>query len=291
MAGMIVLIITALLAVWVIAMYNGLVTLKNQVQNAWKQIDVQLKRRYDLIPNLVNTVKGAMEFERETLEKVMELRPDRAAVYSFAFVPEVRPHQRRLPKETLPQGMTKLKLFAQARRAFLGSGYVAIGMDHFALPSDELARAQKNRTLRRNFQGYTVATAEDVIAFGVTAISDVQGVFVQNVRPLPRYYACVTARKLPVDRGFVLSEDDRRRRRVIESLFCNFWADLGPDAGSYFERELSELGDFAREGLVRVGPGEVELTEAGHLLVRNVAMVFDTHLRAASERPVFSRTV
>jgi len=225
-----------------------------------------------------------------TLEQVLEMRPDRLAVYSFAFMPEVLKHQKRMPAEAVPSGPAKLELFRAAYAAFAQAGYRPIGMDHFAVPEDELARAQERRTLGRNFQGYTVKSATDVVALGSTGISDVAGAYFQNVRELPRYAAQVQQGRFATERGICLTEDDQRRRAVITQLMCNFWLDLGEEGARYFAPELERLRTFEEDGLlVRTG-NQLELTPLGRLFVRNVAMVFDAYLaRAAKAR--FSRTV
>ncbi|MFY2557391.1 oxygen-independent coproporphyrinogen III oxidase [Corallococcus terminator] len=225
-----------------------------------------------------------------TLETVLEMRPDRLAVYSFAFMPEVLKHQRRMPAEALPTTQVKLELFRSACAAFVGAGYRAIGMDHFAVPEDELSRALSERRLGRNFQGYTVKAASDVVALGSTGISDVAGAYAQNVRALPAYYERVSQGRLATERGLLLTEDDRRRRAVITQLMCNAWVDLGDDGVRDFAPELERLRRFEEDGLVVRSDTQLELTALGRLFVRNVAMVFDAHL-ARAEKPRFSRTV
>lgn len=225
-----------------------------------------------------------------TLETVLEMRPDRLAVYSFAFMPDVLKHQKRMPAEALPTAPVKLELFRLAYAAFVGAGYQAIGMDHFAVPEDELARALSERRLGRNFQGYTVKAASDVVALGSTGISDVGGAYAQNVRPLPAYYERVSRGRLATERGLLLTEDDRKRRAVITQLMCNAWVDLGEDGVRDFAPELERLRRFEEDGLVVRSGTQLELTALGRLFVRNVAMVFDARL-ARAERPRFSRTV
>jgi oxygen-independent coproporphyrinogen-3 oxidase len=225
-----------------------------------------------------------------TLEQVLELRPDRLAVYSFAYMPGVLKHQKRMPAEAVPSGRAKLELFREAYAAFVRAGYRPIGMDHFAVPEDELARAQERRTLGRNFQGYTVKVATDVVALGSTGISDVAGAYFQNVRELPRYAASVTHGQFATERGICLSEDDKRRRAVITQLMCNFWVDLGEEGARTFAPELEQLRAFEEDGLVVRTGNQLELTSLGRLFVRNVAMVFDAYL-ARDEKPRFSRTV
>ncbi|MHB8418077.1 MAG: oxygen-independent coproporphyrinogen III oxidase [Myxococcales bacterium] len=214
-----------------------------------------------------------------TLERVLAMRPDRAAVYSFAYVPEVRHHQRLIRIETLPQGTGKLALFKLAYEAFEQAGYVPIGMDHFARPGDALEVAQRERRLRRNFQGYTAAPVDEVVALGASAISDLASVYAQNGRPLIRYQDAVRSGHFATERGIVTSEDDRRRRRVIQSLMCHFWVDLGVEA-ALFEPELGQLRALEAEGLVRLSGSQIEATALGRVFIRNVAAVFDAR-RAA----------
>lgn len=239
----------------------------------------------------------------QTLDQVLTLRPDRVAVYSFAFVPWIRAHMKHLPSEALPEPRLKLELLAQTIDAFVGAGYRQIGMDHFALPDDELARAIDKGSLHRNFMGYTVQSARDMVALGVSGIGDVQGTFVQNAKKLSDYYAALDAGRLPVERGYALDDDDVIRRHVITELMCNCRLDMaaverrfGIGFRHYFAAELEELTAAASpttDGLVQVTAGSIDVTPAGRLFIRNVCMVFDRYLRArtASAQPVFSRTV
>ncbi|MBP1636450.1 MAG: hemN 1, partial [Acidobacteria bacterium] len=238
-----------------------------------------------------------------TLEQVIELRPDRVAVYSFAFVPWMRAHMKLLPQEGLPAPALKLELLALAIEAFGAAGYRQIGMDHFALPGDELSRAVENRSLYRNFMGYTVQSARDTVALGVSGIGDVHGAFVQNTKKLTEYYTAIDAGRFPIERGYALDADDLVRREVIAALMCNLHLDVGAierrfgiSFGEYFGRELFELtgpGSPEADGLVRVTPEAIDVTPLGRLFVRNVCMVFDRYLRARTSgpKPVFSRTV
>jgi oxygen-independent coproporphyrinogen-3 oxidase len=237
---------------------------------------------------------------RENLEQLIALRPDRVAVYSFAFVPWVKANQRRLDPASFPSPELKFELFLQALEAFSAAGYVQIGMDHFALPSDELAIAQHAGRLHRNFMGYTVMPAADQVGFGITAIGDLRGAFVQNVKKLVGYYEAIEAGRMPVERGYVLDEDDKIRRQVILQLMCNFSLDttaieerFGIRFAEYFAVELGELKAPEESGFIRLSPGRIEVTERGRLFIRNVCMIFDRYLRAklAGEKQVFSRTV
>jgi oxygen-independent coproporphyrinogen-3 oxidase len=244
---------------------------------------------FDLIYGLPKqTLAG---FQR-TLERVIAMRPDRLAVYSFAFVPSVKPQQKRLALLPTPSGSEKLELREAAHEMFTHAGYESIGMDHFALPEDELVHAQRDRRLWRNFQGYTVKAADDVIAVGSTGISDIGGVYAQNTKPLSKYFAAIDGRRLATERGAALSEDDLRRRILITNLLCNFWADLGPDWRTHFAPEIETLErDHIPDGLVELDGNEVTLTDRGRLFVRNVAMVFDAYLAKGREIRRFSRTV
>ena len=154
----------------------------------------------------------------------------------------------------------------------------------------QLARAQERRTLGRNFQGYTVKAAPDVIAVGSTGISDVGGAYAQNLRALPYYYERIAAGRFATERGLRLSEDDARRRALITQVMCNFWVDLGPDAQTRYAPELERLRAFEEDGLLVRDGTQLQLTALGRLFVRNVAMVFDSYL-AQAERPRFSQTV
>jgi oxygen-independent coproporphyrinogen-3 oxidase len=239
-------------------------------------------------------------FER-TIDAVIGLRPDRAAVYSFAFVPWVRGHQKRIEEAQLPDPATKVALFAIARERFLRAGYEPLGMDHFALPDDELAKAKRAGRLRRNFQGYTVLPGDDVLGLGISAIGDVRGAYVQNEKKLSTYEARVTAGALPVARGILRTHDDEVRRVVIHELMCNFRLHTAVverrfdlDFAAYFAADLARLAEHEREGLVRVRPGLIEATPIGELFIRSLAMCFDRYHQekhAAESAPVFSRTV
>jgi len=252
----------------------------------------------DLIYGLPHQTPETFE---QTVDAVIGLGVDRAAVYSFAFVPWVRGHQKKLEEADLPDAGTKLQLFAIARERFLKAGYLSIGMDHFARPDDELGRAKVEGRLRRNFQGYAVIPGDDVIGLGISAIGDVRGAYVQNEKKLSTYEESIEAGILPVARGVARSADDEVRRTVIHELMCNFRVDTrdierryGIDFASYFADDLVRLDTQVREGLAQVSPERIEATPTGELLVRNLAMCFDRYMRekhAADTKPVFSRTV
>ncbi|MDF1700179.1 MAG: oxygen-independent coproporphyrinogen III oxidase [Planctomycetota bacterium] len=235
-----------------------------------------------------------------TLEQTLVLRPDRVAVYGYAHMPWLKPHQRKIDDEALSDARERLELLAAAGRAFTGDGYVAIGMDHFALPEDELGRARNNGTLWRNFMGYTVRHAPDTVAFGMSAIGDVDGAYIQNEHKLNRYRDAVAAHRLPAARGFLLSADDRIRRHVITALMCNgrldipaTEAELGIDFEAYFEDAREPLEALEKDGFLTRSADALAVTEFGAPFVRNVAMVFDAYLakHETGEGQRFSRTV
>jgi oxygen-independent coproporphyrinogen-3 oxidase len=235
---------------------------------------------------------------RATVEQVVAMGVDRAAVYSFAYLPQGRGHQKQIAPSELPAGRHKLALFTAARAAFLQAGYEPIGMDHFAAPTDELALARKSGTLRRNFQGYTVHSAPDVLGLGVSAIGDVAGAYLQNEKKLSRYEDALDAGALACHRGVIRTLDDRVRGRIIAEWMCNFRVDIpaieaefAVDFRSAFAGEWRRLELLEREGLVELGPSELRATPAGELLIRTVAAVFDAYRSEASAQPAFSRAV
>jgi oxygen-independent coproporphyrinogen-3 oxidase len=237
-----------------------------------------------------------------TVARVAALRPDRVAIYSYAHLPRARPHQKRIDANELPPAEVKLELFRVARRRLLEEGYVAIGMDHFALPGDELVHAMHEHRLQRNFMGYTARMGTDMIGLGLSAIGDVAGCYVQNARKLSTYRRELQQGRLPVERGRVLDADDEIRRAVILDMMCNFRVEpskiedrFGIDFESYFAHELGELrspGGLVDEGFVEIDASGIGVVGRGRLFVRNAAMIFDRYLHTAhATEPVFSRTV
>lgn len=234
-----------------------------------------------------------------TLRAVEEVRPDRIAIYGFAWVPWARGHQKKLEVAAMPDAPGRDALLQLARAALTAAGYVDIGMDHFALPTDELARAQTERRLKRNFMGYTTQSGTDMIGFGVSAIGFVGGSYVQNHRKLSDWEKDINSGRFPVERGVSLSFDDHVRGMVIRELMCNFSIDrrdvertYGVSFDAYFVDELMALEDMKADGLL-VDDGRVlNVVGIGRRLVRNIAMQFDAYtMKRRSDRPIFSRTV
>ena len=233
-----------------------------------------------------------------TLDRVIDAAPDRIALYSYAHVPHLFKTQRRISEAELPSPDTKLAILDLAIDKLTGAGYVYIGMDHFAKPHDELAVAQRDGKLHRNFQGYSTHADCDLLAFGISAIGKVGGTYSQNVRALDDYYARLDDNLLPCFRGWKLSADDRLRRDVIEALMCRFTVSFEriEDAHAigfreYFAAELESLGPLADDGLIDLSSDAITVTARGRLLVRAVAMIFDPYLRAQREPGRYSRVI
>ena len=254
--------------------------------------------------------KQRLETFSTNLDKIIDLRPDRVAAYSFAYVPWIRGHQKKLDREDLPSPELKLELYMMAMDRFLDAGYVPIGMDHFALPDDELAVAAREGRLTRNFMGYTVMPASDMVAVGISGIGEVQHGFFQNEKKLSRYYETLDEDRLPIQRGYLLDRDDVIRQYVIQQIMCNFRVSkteveskFDIDFGDYFADSLTRLADLRDAGFVAEDEETLRVTERGRLFVRNVCMEFDRYMaekeqsKAAAadpgekRTPVFSRTV
>ncbi|MDR1528936.1 MAG: oxygen-independent coproporphyrinogen III oxidase [Burkholderiales bacterium] len=234
----------------------------------------------------------------ETLDRVISVSPDRIALYNYAHVPHMAKPQRRIALEDVPGPEEKLQILALAIEKLGSAGYIYIGMDHFAKPDDELARAQREGTLHRNFQGYTTHADCDLLAFGISGIGKVGATYVQSVKTLDDYYGALDMRKLPVLRGYVLDSDDIVRRAVIQQLMCQFelfpakverqWGLVFDD---YFATEKALLPPLAEDGLIDLLPDRIRVTDRGRLLVRTVAMLFDKHLREAEVRGKYSKVI
>jgi len=234
-----------------------------------------------------------------TLERIIAIHPDRLAVFGFAYVPWSKPHQRLLPQEALPKTEQRVELFLGAVEAFTRAGYRLIGLDHFALETDELAKAQDGGYMYRNFQGYTIRPATDTVAFGMTSISDIGGAYAQNAHKLKDWGDRVAAGIIPVERGAAMSDDDVLRRFVINRVMCLLRLDLrevaerfGPGARAAIEENLlAGVKELQDDGLVAFDGELLRVTPLGQPLVRNVAMLFDAYLKREGGKKQFSRTV
>ncbi|MBT9589681.1 MAG: oxygen-independent coproporphyrinogen III oxidase [Thiobacillus sp.] len=247
---------------------------------------------------IVGLPKQTVESFSRTLERVAVWAPDRLAVFGYAHVPWLKKHQNLIQQADLPDSATRLGL-QQAVNAQLGAaGYVNIGLDHFARPEDELVRAQQNKTLWRNFQGYTTHKDCDILAFGASSISQTADVYMQNEKSLKSYQERVAATGFAVERGLKLTRDDRIQREAITRVMCDleldfatFGSEWGIAFSDYFADALADLRPLADDGLVAIDTGKVSVTPTGRLFLRNIGMCFDRYLKQApSEQPRYSKT-
>ena len=234
----------------------------------------------------------------ETLRRIIELAPERIAMYNYAHLPHRFPPQRRIQAEELPDSATKLEILHNAIDSLAAAGYEYIGMDHFARPDDELALAQRNGSLHRNFQGYAAHAQCDSIGFGVSAISQVSDNFSQNTLGLEDYHDSLEHSRLPVVRGYHSHDDDLLRREIIQQLVCHFHLDTrklarawGIDFDEYFAEEMELLAEMEKDGLLALEGDEIVVLPPGRLLVRNICMVFDRYQGQPDARGTFSRTI
>jgi len=239
----------------------------------------------------------AVQFAK-TIDQIIQLKPDRIALYSYAHVPWLKSHQRLIKPEELPDAAQKMALFLASSNALSGGGYQAIAMDHFALETDDMAKAYQAGRLYRNFMGYTVKPADDYIGFGPSAIGHMQGHYAQNVKDLKAYYASIDAGMLPIERGLAMSTDDRVRQWVIQALMCQFQVDkaeflrfFGVSCDTYFHEATAHLDYCVREGLLLVSETTWVVTDLGRFFVRNICMGFDAYFKPAQSENRFSRTV
>jgi oxygen-independent coproporphyrinogen-3 oxidase len=250
---------------------------------------------FDLIYGLPHQT---VESFNRSLDIVLSLQPDRLAVFSYAHVPWVKPAQKILEQKILPPPEVKLQLLKTViERLTQDNRYVYIGMDHFARPGDELELAQRGKKLQRNFQGYSTRAGADIYSFGMSAISQIPDAYWQNEKELPKYYAALDAGRVPLARGYVVSDEDKIRRDTIMRVMCDLSLDypamsqrLGLDFPAHFEAELESLSAFEADGLVRRSSKGFEVTDTGRLFIRNIAMCFDNTLAPAGDRK-HSRTI
>ena len=232
-----------------------------------------------------------------TVEEAIRLNPDRLAIFSYAHVPWIKPAQKIFEqRDQLPSPEVQLAMLTTAARLLTAAGYVHIGMDHFARPGDELAVAHDEGTLHRNFQGYTTRAGASLYGFGMTSISQTPGSFRQNEKELDTYTAAIQAGRLPVERGFLLSEEDQRRRGLVMDVMCRRRVDfaqlsarIGVDVVTTYAAELATLGDLEADGFLVRDPGGFTITPLGELFRRIIAMRFDAYLDRGPRK--FSRTV
>ncbi|CAM3925065.1 Oxygen-independent coproporphyrinogen-III oxidase [Vibrio aerogenes CECT 7868] len=242
--------------------------------------------------------KQSCESFTETLKKVIQLAPERLSVFNYAHMPQLFAAQRKIKEADLPVAQEKMNILQSAIRHLTGAGYQYIGMDHFSVPDDDLAVAQRQGCLHRNFQGYTIHGDCDLIGFGVSAISMVGDVYAQNHKELSQYYHQVDEQRHALWKGVSLDRDDLIRREVIKQLMCNFvldkkaiQSDFGIQFDRYFSEDLGLLQTFATDGLVKITPNVILVTPRGRLLIRNICMCFDRYLRNRARQQQFSRVI
>ena len=234
---------------------------------------------------------------RKTVKSVIKIKPDRIATFNYAHVPWMKKHQTLIKDEWLPSTDVKLKLLHLVIDEFTSAGYEFIGMDHFALPEDELVAAQKNGTLNRNFMGYTTKKGCDLIAMGITGISEVGDIYAQNVKTLQEYYEIIDNSEFATFKGYKLSNEDRLRKEIIMQLMCHFKLDKTSFGNGYninfdehFSKALKTLEPMKEDGLLEITDDSITVLPTGRLLIRNITMAFDEYLTDKKENK-FSKTV
>lgn len=248
---------------------------------------------FDLIYGLPRQTPDSL---RHTITSVIALLPERIAFYNYAHLPERFTSQRAIDRQTLPTASEKLDMLDLISEMLTAAGYVYIGMDHFVRPEDELAQAQQEGHLQRNFQGYSTRHGNNLLGLGMSAISSGEHFFSQNQKTIEAYYAALDKNHLPVERGLITNEDDSRRRAVIMGLIGNLhlnirdWEDaFGLTFSEYFSAELERLRPLEQDGLLMVSPGEITITNIGRAMIRNICMIFDRYHKPESGQ--YSKTL
>lgn len=276
----------------------------NRVQSVEEtQVVVDACRQHGFRSVNIDLIYGLPLQTREgfgrTLDTVVAMRPDRLAIYSYAHMPHMFKPQSQINSDQLPSAEDKLGLLQLAIEKLSAAGYRYIGMDHFALPEDELSLAQERGSLHRNFMGYTTHAESDLIGFGVSAISHIGNSYSQNPRDLPSWETAIEAGRRPVWRGMIMDHDDTLRADIIQQLMCQNRIDIvalekryGVDFATYFAADLNRLTPLQQDGLVEVSPQQIVATDRGRLLLRIVAACFDRYLHEeAVEKVRFSRVI
>lgn len=235
---------------------------------------------------------------RETLDTVIAMNPDRLSIFNYAHMPDRFRSQKHIDASTLPSPESKLAILENTINTLLDAGYAYIGMDHFAKPDDELALAQQNGQLHRNFQGYTTHADCDLVAMGVSSISQIGRVYYQNEHEIASYTKAVEDHNYAVKRGVTMTDDDVVRAEVIKQLICHFEMDsaaiekrFGISFSDYFAEEQEELSQFARDGLIAINNGVITVTPSGRLLIRRICMAFDAYIPKKQATKGFSRII
>ena len=266
------------------------------------QAVIDWSRKYGFKSRSVDLIYGlpkqTPETFKETVDAVLKMNPDRLSVYNYAHLPHIFKPQRRIAEADLPPAEAKLDILSNTIERLGEAGYQFIGMDHFAKPDDELAVAQREGKLHRNFQGYSTQAECDLLAFGISSIGKVDDCYSQNVRTLDDYYTSIDSGHLPVLRGLRLDQDDLLRRELIGELMCQFSLDTKQFATEhqiefqdYFKTEVNELKELEEAGLLEWNKDEIYVPIKGRLLARRVAMTFDRHLRESQAKGTYSKVL
>ncbi|NBX68903.1 MAG: oxygen-independent coproporphyrinogen III oxidase [Proteobacteria bacterium] len=249
---------------------------------------------FDLIYGLPLQTRDSF---KKTVEQVVQLKPDRIALYNYAHLPSLRPHQKIMDKFARPDTEERLAIFLDGYQEFTDHGYQSIGLDHFALDTDELFRAIEKETLYRNFMGYTVKRGAGMIGIGASAIGEIGNSYFQNIREAKNYEESVAQTGMAAFRGLLLSPEDEKRKWIIQQLMCkfilrfsDFQSRFGSDFKVEFESELRKLEDFSKEGILNLTSEGIAISELGRLVIRNVAMVFDAYLNLPG-KATYSKTL
>jgi oxygen-independent coproporphyrinogen III oxidase len=234
----------------------------------------------------------------DTVEKIIDISPDRIAVFNYAHVPWLKKHMALIHQEDLPEPEIKLEILKMTIEKLTSAGYAFIGMDHFAKPNDDLTLALKEKKLYRNFQGYSTNANTDLYAMGITAISQIGNVYAQNYKTEKEYYKALDEEVIPTFKGYTLSEDDIIRKEVIMSLMCDFEIDFNRieekfniNFKEYFHWGLKNLAEMEKDDLLKISNDKIEVTDMGRLLIRNIAMNFDGYIERKTDNAKYSRTV
>ena len=248
----------------------------------------------DLIYGLPHQTRESFS---DTVDKLISINPDRIALFSYAHVPWLKKQQGSFAKH-LPEGLEKFRIFRMAIEKLVDAGYKYIGLDHFARPDDELCTAQNDRTLHRNFQGYTTKGGSDLYGMGVSSISGLEDVYSQNWRDLPHYYEAIESNRWPTMRGMRVSKEDKLRRSVINRILCHtvvlkseIEKEFDIDFDKHFAEEMTRLRELEQDNLVTIDNDRIQVAVLGRIFIRNIAMVFDTYLKKPKTMPLFSKTL
>jgi oxygen-independent coproporphyrinogen-3 oxidase len=250
----------------------------------------------DLIYGLPKQTKDSFA---KTLDKAIDISPERFAIFNFAYIPWLKPHQKLINQSDLPDAEVKLQILKMTIEKLVQAGYVYIGMDHFVKSTDEMAIAQKNKTLYRNFQGYSTNAQADLFGFGMSSISHFGAVYSQNHKILDEYYKSIDNKEFPTHLGYRMNQDDIIRKNVILKLMCDLELDktqvenqFDITFDDYFSESITDLEPFVNEGIVVNSKEKILIQGMGRLVLRNIAMCFDAYIKKmVKEKPIFSRTV